>query len=115
MTSRYAEVYAEWRADPQAFWAKAALEIDWIRKPERIFDPEAGVYGRWFPGCDLQHLFQCARPPCRRRDAREQAAILYDSPVTGVKKRISYGRIARRSRNARRRARRISESARATG
>ena len=30
MTSRYAEVYAEWRADPQAFWAKAAQEIDWI-------------------------------------------------------------------------------------
>ena len=42
MISRYAEVYAEWRADPQAFWAKAALEIDWIRKPRRIFDAGAG-------------------------------------------------------------------------
>ena len=47
--SGYRQTYDQWRADPQAFWAEAAEEISWIRAPERIFDAEAGVYGRWFP------------------------------------------------------------------
>ncbi len=47
--SGYRQTYDQWRADPQAFWAEAAREISWIKAPERIFDAEAGVYGRWFP------------------------------------------------------------------
>src|ERR1700733_7110480 len=34
ITSRYAEVYGQWKADPEGWWAKAALAIDWYRKPE---------------------------------------------------------------------------------
>ena len=49
MTRCYRETYDRWRADPQAFWAEAAREIAWTKPPERIFDAEAGVYGRWFP------------------------------------------------------------------
>ena len=33
MESRYRQVYAEWRRDPQAFWRDAARAIDWIRPP----------------------------------------------------------------------------------
>ncbi len=48
-TSRYHEVYARWQRDPQGFWGEAAAEIDWIEQPKTVFDPNAGVYGRWFP------------------------------------------------------------------
>ena len=27
--SRYAEVYAQWKRDPEGFWADAARAIDW--------------------------------------------------------------------------------------
>ena len=47
-TSRYQEVYARSLRDPQGFWGEAAQAIDWIEQPKRIFDPSAGVYGRWF-------------------------------------------------------------------
>ena len=49
MSSRYLEVYGAWQADPHAFWAQAAREIDWIKPPQKIFDPDGGVYGHWFP------------------------------------------------------------------
>ena len=39
-----------WQADPEGFWAEAAREIDWIRPADKVFDPDAGVYGRWFVG-----------------------------------------------------------------
>ena len=49
-TSLYHEVHARSLADPEGFWAEAAKEIDWIEPPKKIFDPGAGVYGRWFTG-----------------------------------------------------------------
>jgi propionyl-CoA synthetase len=92
MSSRYAEVYAAWRADPQAFWAKAAEEIDWIRAPKRIFDERAGVYGRWFPDATCNTCFNALdRHVAAGRGDR--MALVYDSPVTGAKRRITYGQL----------------------
>jgi propionyl-CoA synthetase len=89
MPSRYGQVYAQWRADPQAFWAKAAEDIDWIVPPKRIFDESAGVYGRWFPDATCNTCFNALdRHVAEGRG--EQTAIIYDSPVTGAKRRISY-------------------------
>ena len=34
----YAEAYAAWRADPQAWWAAAAQGITWDRRWDRVFD-----------------------------------------------------------------------------
>jgi hypothetical protein len=44
--SRYHEVYARWKHDPEGFWGEAAQEIDWIEPAKRVFDPDAGIYGR---------------------------------------------------------------------
>ena len=89
MGSRYGEVYAQWRADPLGFWAKAAEGIDWIRPPKTIFDPAAGVYGRWFPDATLNACFNAVdRHVAGGRG--DQAAIYYDSPVTHSKRRITY-------------------------
>src|ERR1700677_532981 len=92
MTSRYVEVYERWRADPAGFWAEAAEAIDWTRRPRRIFDETAGVYGRWFPDAACNACFNALD---RHVDAGrgDQAAILYDSPVTATKRRISYSEL----------------------
>ena len=63
--SRYFEAYESWKRDPEAFWAEAATEIDWVRPPEKIFDPSQGQYGRWFEGGPVQHRLQLPRPACR--------------------------------------------------
>ena len=91
MTSRYAETYAAWRRDPESFWAEAAGEIDWMRGWDKAFDAAAGVYGRWFPGSLCNTCFNCVDRHAERRP--DAAAILYDSPVAGVKRRISYGEL----------------------
>ena len=90
MESRYAEVYDAWRRDPEAFWRDAATAIDWIRPPERVFDPEAGPYGRWFPDATLNI---CHNALDRHADGgrRDQLALVYDSPVTGTVQRFTYG------------------------
>jgi propionyl-CoA synthetase len=88
-TSRYHEVYARWQRDPQGFWGEAAAAIDWIEKPKTIFDPKQGVYGRWFPDGVCNTCFNAVdRHVEAGRGA--QAAIVYDSPVTGTKQTLTY-------------------------
>jgi propionyl-CoA synthetase len=92
MTSCYRQTYDRWRADPQAFWAEAAREIAWTRAPKRIFDPDAGVYGRWFPDARCNACFNALD---RHVEAGrgEQVALYYDSPVTGTKGALTYRKL----------------------
>jgi propionyl-CoA synthetase len=94
--TRYDEVYAAWRRDPDGFWAEAAAGIDWDRAPDRVFDPALGVYGRWFPGGRLN---TCHNAVDRHVAAGrgEQAAILYDSPVTGRSGTLNYAELQART------------------
>ena len=89
MTSRYAEVYDGWKQDPLAFWQQAAQEIDWFKPAEIVFDPSAGVYGNWFAGASCNTCFNCVD---RHVEAGrgDQAALIYDSPITGAKRTITY-------------------------
>ena len=85
----YGPVHAASLADPEGFWLKAADALDWETAPSRAFDPEAGAYGRWFPDATLNACHNAVdRHVAKGRG--EQAAILYDSPVTGTKRTISY-------------------------
>ena len=91
-SSRYHEVYARWQRDPQGFWGEAAGAIDWIEKPKTVFDPNAGVYGRWFVGGVCNTCFNAVD---RHVDAGrgEQAAIIYNSPLAGQKRAVTYHRL----------------------
>ena len=87
--SRYPEVYRSWQEDPLAFWARAAQSIDWMTPFERVFDPQAGVYGRWFPGATCNTAYNCLDRHVER-GRRGQAALIYDSPVTGTRATYSF-------------------------
>ena len=64
-------------------------EISWIRAPERIFDPDAGVYGRWFPDARVNACYNALDRHVEGGRA-DQAALHYDSPVTGTKRTLTY-------------------------
>ncbi|KQT09101.1 propionate--CoA ligase [Methylobacterium sp. Leaf399] len=91
-SSRYAAVHAASLADPEGFWLEAAKAIDWISPPTRAFDGAAGAYGRWFPDATLN---ACHNAVDRHVEAGrgDQSAILYDSPVAGAKRRVTYAEL----------------------
>ncbi|WP_424968342.1 propionyl-CoA synthetase [Dinoroseobacter sp. S375] len=88
----YAEAYASWQADPEGFWAEAAGEIDWITPPSRAFDPDQGVYGRWFPDgiCNT-----CWNAVDRHVVAGhgDRLALIHDSPVTDTVRRFTFAEL----------------------
>ncbi len=90
--SRYHEAYNSWKRDPEGFWAEAAKEIDWIEEPKRIFNPSEGVYGRWFTGGLVNTAYNCLDRHVERGRGG-QAALIYDSPVTGRKRVLTYAEL----------------------
>lgn len=88
-TSLYHQTYRTWQDDPQGFWAEAAGELDWTRSWDKVFDATSGVYGRWFAGaeCNTCHNAVDRHVAGGRAD---QAAIIYDSPITGSKQTFTY-------------------------
>jgi propionyl-CoA synthetase len=86
---RHAHVVADSLANPQAFWMEVARAIDWIRPPSKAYFPKLGVYGRWFADGIVNTCFNAVdRHVAAGRG--DQIAFIYDSPVAGQKRRISY-------------------------
>jgi propionyl-CoA synthetase len=93
-TSRYHEVYARSLADPEGFWGEAARAIDWYEPAKKVFDKDAGVYGRWFTGASCNTCYNAIDRHVERGRA-DQPAIVYDSPVTNTRRKITYAELLR--------------------
>ena len=94
--SRYAAAYDDWRANPEAWWAEAAEALEWSRPPGRVFDPASGAFGRWFSGGELNLCHNCLD---RHVDEGRggQAALIWDSPMTGHVRTHTYAELRDRA------------------
>ena len=90
--SSYAEVYAAWQKDPEAFWGQAAKAVDWIDAPKKIFDGTQGPYGRWFPDATCNTCYNLLDRHVKNGRA-DQTAIIYDSPVANAKRKLTYAQV----------------------
>ena len=86
---RYAEEFDRSIADPESFWGDAARAIDWYREPSVILDSSNPPFYRWFSDGELNTCYNALDRHVR--DGRgDQAALIYDSPVTGTSRRYTY-------------------------
>jgi propionyl-CoA synthetase len=90
--SKYEAVYGESIERPDAFWGKAAHEIQWFKKWDSVLDDTRAPFYRWFPGGELNTCYN-ALDHHVESGRGEQAAIIYDSPVTGTVRKITYGEL----------------------
>ena len=90
MASRYQEVYDGWRQDPERFWAEAGKAISWYRGWDRVLDDTAAPHPRWFAGGLLNTCYNAVDRHVKSGRA-DQAALIYDSPVTGTIESLTYG------------------------
>ncbi len=90
--SRYNEVYASWKTDPEAFWAEVAGDISWYKLWDKVFDPYMGEYGRWFVGAECNTAYNCLDRHVESGRG-QQKALIYDSPVTGTKRAYTYAEL----------------------
>jgi len=92
MTNRYEEAYTESMENPDGFWAKAAEDIKWDKKWDKVLDDSNAPLYRWFAGAECNTCYNAVDRHVE--DGRgEQDAIIYDSPITGHKSKITYSQL----------------------
>ncbi|MEB3371504.1 propionyl-CoA synthetase [Saccharopolyspora mangrovi] len=85
----YAESYRRSLTDREGFWLDAARAIDWDREPSRALDDSEAPMYRWFPDGELNTCFNALDRHVR--DGRgDQAALIWDSAMTGVVRTWTY-------------------------
>jgi len=89
---RYQEEFRRSLAQPDQFWREAAGLIDWYTEPAVVLDGSNPPFYRWFTGATLNTCFNAVDRHVR--DGRgDQPALIYDSPVTGSQRTITYRRL----------------------
>ena len=92
MKSLYTETYAAWQKDPEAFWSKAAEAIDWFQPATRVFNPDLGIYGRWFEGALCNTCWNCVDRHVEAGHG-DRTALVYDSPITETQRTFSFAQL----------------------
>ena len=89
MSSRYDEVYRRSIQDPMGFWAEAAEAIHWDKRWDRVLDDSNPPFYRWYPGARLNTCYNALDRHVEGGRA-DQAALIYDSPVTDTVKSFTF-------------------------
>ncbi|MCP5150909.1 MAG: propionyl-CoA synthetase [Ectothiorhodospiraceae bacterium] len=89
MGGRYEETHRRSIADPEGFWAEAAEAIHWNRRWDRVLDDSGKPFYRWFTGGELNTCYNALDYHVERGRA-DQAALVYDSPVTSTRRTYTY-------------------------
>ncbi len=89
---KYRALHRRSLEDREGFWLEQAQAIDWTRAPSRALDDSRAPFYRWFPDGELNTCHNALdRHVASGRGA--QAALIYDSPVTGNKATYSYAEL----------------------
>mgnify|MGYP001821430729 FL=1 len=73
-------------------WRQAADNIHWFEAPDKVLDDSNPPFYRWFPDGVTNACYN-ALDLHVAQGRGEQAALIYDSPVTDTKRRYSYAEL----------------------
>jgi len=88
----YDEAYRRSINNPDEFWADAAEAVSWVKKWDSVIHSPKHQFYRWFEGAQMNTCYNAVDRHVER-GRKNQTAVIYDSPVTGVVKRITYGQL----------------------
>jgi len=75
--------------DPEGFWGDAAGAVDWYKTWDKVLDDSDAPFYHWFRGAQLNTCYNAIdRHVVAGRGSQD--ALIYDSPVTDTKTRITY-------------------------
>ena len=88
----YQTLYRHSLDRPDEFWAEAASDLVWATPWEKVLDDSDAPFYEWFSGGEINTCYNALDRHCDEGRAH-QAALIYDSPVTGQVKTYSYAEL----------------------
>ena len=90
MANKYEEAHSRSLSDPNGFWGELAQDIDWVKPWDKVLDDSNPPFYRWFAGAECNTCYNAVDRHVENGRG-DQAAIIYDSPMTGGTQRtITY-------------------------
>jgi len=95
LVNAYRDAYRRAHEDPEGFWSERAEALHWERRWDRVLDASRAPFYRWFTGGRINTCYN-ALDRHVEQGRGEQAALIYDSPVTGTVVRLTYRELRER-------------------
>jgi propionyl-CoA synthetase len=89
MTNPYIEAFEQSINDPESFWGKIAEDCHWYKKWDKVLDDSNKPFYRWFVGGECNTCYN-ALDYHIENGRGNQAALIYDSPVTDTIKKFTF-------------------------
>ncbi|MCP4346670.1 MAG: propionyl-CoA synthetase [Desulfobacterales bacterium] len=89
MSNPYDEAFEKSIKDPDGFWGEIAEDCHWYKKWDKVLDDSNTPFYRWFTGGEMNTCYN-ALDYHIDQGRGDQAALIYDSPVTDTIKKYTY-------------------------
>ena len=89
MSDKFKKIYDSSINNPEKFWSEASNDIFWFRKPTKVLNKSNPPFYKWFED-GITNTCYNALDHHVDQGRGKKLAIIYDSPITGVQKKISY-------------------------
>ena len=92
METKYQEIYNRSLQDPQGFWSEIANDVFWYNKPTKILNSDNPPFYKWFEDGITNTCYNAVDLHVKNGNGNK-IAIIYDSPITNSKKKITYSQL----------------------
>ena len=92
MSEKYSEIYQRSIKDPRGFWGEAAGNVHWYSPPSTVLDDSNAPFNQWFADGEINACYN-ALDLHIEQGRGEQAALIYDSPVTSTLRSYTYSEL----------------------
>ena len=89
MSEKYKQAFKSSLQDREAFWAKAAEDVKWIKKYDQVLDSSNPPFYKWFKGGKINTCFNALDRHVVEGNG-DRVALIYDSAMLNVQKKYSY-------------------------
>ena len=92
MSRNYKEIYEKSINKKEEFWKDISDDIFWYKKPKKILNSDNPPFYKWFEDGVTNTCYN-ALDLHIEKGRGDKIAIIYDSPITGVQKKITYNEL----------------------
>ena len=92
MSGEYERAFHEAAINPEKFWGAAATKVQWYQDYDRVLSSDNPPFYRWFEGGMVNSCYN-ALDYHVEQGLKDRIALIYDSPVTKIVKKYSYGEL----------------------
>jgi len=89
MYKNFKKIYEDSLKNPENFWQEVSNDIFWFKKPTKILNKSNPPFYRWFEN-GITNTCYNALDTHIDQGKGDKLALIYDSPITGSKKKFTY-------------------------